>query len=282
MKLMQRVRQRLTELEYTPETINTYCRWMVRFIKFNHLTHPARLGAVELRHYIDHLAGQQVAASTQNQAIAALDCLYRRVLEMPIDLQGCRAKMPKRLPETVSAETARLVVGELTGKYRIMGGLVYGAGLAIGECVKLTGKQIDFECDTIILRARQTMIPQAIKPGLISQVELSARWPGNVEGYVFPSSRIVNGRCWHVSPASLQKEIKKITRRLSLAQRVTPRILRHSFAVHLRKGGYDVRTVQTVMGHKTVKRTMIYQDMVKIRGVVSPADGDMRKKPVEE
>jgi integrase len=270
-RFMDKIRQQMVEMEYQPETIQTYCRWIVRFIRFYHLRHPATMGQAEARAYIEHLAvRQRVAASTQNQAVGALVFLYNQALNEPIDLSGYRAKLRRRLPETASKKEIMLVLDKLTGRERLMGLLVYGSGLSVNKCARLMITDVDFSRMVIIINQRETMLPEKLADELAAQVETARAWPGNVGGYIFPSSRIHNGRCWHVSPSSLQKAMKAAAKKAGIYyKRITPRVLRNSFGRYLLEAGYNARTVQELLGHANVKTTL---KLKSVERVVSPMD----------
>lgn len=270
MKLMAKLREAMTAGGYAPGTIERYAAWVVKYIAYHRLRHPAEMGEAEIAQFLNYLAVERrVAACTQNQALAALRLLYENTLNRPLDLRGLRAKRRHGLPQTTGATRAKQAVAALAGRYQLMAGLVYGAGLTVNECSALRAGQVDFSRDTIIINGRETMLPQALKAALLEQAALAGGWTGNVSGYVFPSSRLHNGRCWHVSPSSLQKAMTAAT--VDWPQRVTPRVLRHSFARHLLEAGYNVRTVQELLGHKSVKTTMVYERLAR-RGAVSPVD----------
>lgn len=143
------------------------------------------------------------------------------------------------------------------------------SGLSVSECARLRIRQLDFGTNLVILNNRTTVLPDLGREQLQAQATLARDWPGNVEGYVFPSSRMHGGRCWHVSPSSLQKALKQAA---PGDRRITPRVLRHSFVLRLLEAGYDVRTVQEVSGFADVESVMVYQRMLDTRGVVSPLD----------
>jgi len=257
---------------------------------------------------------QHVAASTQNQALSALLFLYREVLkkdlERPVD--SVRAKRPKRLPTVLTKEEVFKVIGFLSGTHQLMAKLLYGSGLRLMECVRLRVKDVDFTQRQIIVRDgkgqkdRVTMLPDVLIPLLqehlrhVKQVHdddlakgygsvylpfaLERKYPNAnrewIWQYVFPASKLSRDprtgsvRRHHVHESSLQKAVKNAARLAGLDKRVTCHTFRHSFATHLLENGYDIRTVQELLGHKDVKTTMIYTHVLN-RGplaVRSPLD----------
>ena len=257
---------------------------------------------------------QKVAASTQNQALSALLFLYREVLRSPLDasIDAVRAKKPKRLPTVLTKDEALRVIGGLSGLQQLMAQLLFGSGLRLLECVRLRVKDVDFAQRQIIVRDgkgmedRVTMLPGSlITPlqGHLTRVKrcherdlaagygsvylpsaLERKFPGAQRAwiwqYVFPSDRLSKDprteimRRHHVSESSLQKAVSAATRLVGLPKRVSCHTFRHSFATHLLQQGYDIRTVQELLGHKDVKTTMIYTHVLT-RGklaVRSPLD----------
>ena len=257
---------------------------------------------------------QKVAASTQNQALSALLFLYRRVLEKPIDsrIDAVRARRPKRVPTVLSREEVRAVLGSLDSTYALMARILYGGGLRASECARLRIKDLDFPLLQIIVRDskgkrdRITILPETMMPSLkahlnrvreIHRQDLSqgfgsvhlpyslARKYPNAERewiwqYAFPSSRLTPDRTGstvrrhHISVSSLQKAVSRAAKLSRVEKRVTTHTFRHSFATHLLEAGYDIRTVQDLLGHKDVKTTMIYTHVLKRGGyaVKSPLD----------
>ncbi len=255
-----------------------------------------------------------VAASTQNQALSAILFLYRHVLlqkiEFPTDL--IRAKKPDRLPTVLSKAEALAVIQKMNGVPKLMTQLLFGSGLRLMECLRLRIKDIDFANHQIIVRDgkgendRSVPLPESITPALkahIQQVKtihqrdlqegygevplpyaLERKYPNaNREPgwqYVFPASqRSVDPQTrktmrHHLDESVLQRAIKQASRLAKIDKPVSPHTFRHSFATHLLQAGYDIRTVQELLGHKDVKTTMIYTHVLQRGGlaVKSPLD----------
>lgn len=294
-------------------------RWSRLFIRHHGGVHPRRLGPEHVRAYLTYLARErQVAASTQNQALAALQFLYRDVLGQPLSsTEGVQpAKRPHVLPNVLSRGDVHRVLGELRGTPRLMALLLYGAGLRLMECCMLRIKDVNLERGEIIVRRgkgardRVTMLPAATKEQLTAQIcavrrvhaARVARGGGNIElpgaldrkipsattswawCWLFPASReywhdaTAERRTHHLHPTVLQRAIPLAARAAGLQQRVTCHTFRHCFATHLLEAGYDIRTVQELMGHKDVATTMIYTHVLNKGGlgVRSPLDLDPR------
>ena len=234
-------------------------------------------------------------------------------LDLPeIDLQPIRAKKPKRLPTVLTPAEVQRVLAQLTGDHLLRARLLYGSGLRLMECLRLRVKDIDFELRQITVRDgkgandRVTMLPQLVVPFLEDHLvhvralheqdlahgygcvylpdALERKYPNACTEwgwqYVFPSNRIAKDprsgvlRRHHIHESSLQKAIRKAAQAAGIAKPVGPHTFRHSFATHLLENGYDIRTVQELLGHKDVKTTMIYTHVLNKGGLAvhSPLD----------
>lgn len=261
---------------------------------------------------------QGVAASTQNQALSALLFLYAEVLQQPLDgpLQAVRAKQPSRLPTVLTRDEAARVLDALNGVHRLMGQLLYGSGLRLMECVRLRVKDLDFAQRQIMVRdgkggkARVTMLAERLIVPLqehLRHVQLlhardlregygtvslpdaferkaagaSREW---IWQYAFPAEQRSEDprsgavRRHHLDESGLQKAVKRAAELAQIPKRVSCHTFRHSFATHLLEDGYDIRTVQELLGHRDVATTMIYTHVLNRggRGVRSPLDRDAR------
>jgi integron integrase len=256
----------------------------------------------------------KVAASTQNQALSALLFLYKEVLKREIGWldQVERAKRPTRLPVVLTKDEVHKLFQHLHGTHRVMAGLLYGSGLRLMECIRLRVKDIDFGYANILVRDgkgakdRITMLPlnlaqtlerhlQRVKVQHEEDLEagfgrvylptaLERKYPNADREwnwqYVFPSSRISldprsqRKRRHHVEEGALQTAMKNAARASGISKPATCHSLRHSFATHLLENGYDIRTVQELLGHKDVSTTMIYTHVLNKPGlgVRSPLD----------
>lgn len=257
---------------------------------------------------------RQVAASTQNQALNALVFLYKRVINSPLgDLQGItRAKRHRTIPVVLSRAEVGAVLAHLDGVYWLMAFLLYGAGLRLMECVRLRVKDIDFEYGQIMIRAgkghvdRRSMLPKRVVEPMRHQISnvlalhkqdlqegygavylpfaLERKYPNASKAsawqYVFPSRRRSTDprsgiiRRHHTDGKALQRVVKKAIGAANILKKASCHTLRHSFATHLLEDGYDIRTVQELLGHKDVKTTQIYTHVLNRggQGVISPAD----------
>ena len=257
---------------------------------------------------------RNVAASTQNQALCALLFLYKEVLGRELAWMDSmqRAKRPARLPVVLTSSEVQNLLDCLEGRAWLMASLLYGAGLRLMECVRLRIKDVEFTRHEIIVREgkggkdRVTMLPASLVKPLQSHLEkakvlhardlaagfgdvylpfaLAQKYPnaGKEWGwqYVFPASKRSidpysgKERRHHIDEQALQRAIKKAVKAAEIHKPASCHTLRHSFATHLLQAGYDIRTVQELLGHKDVSTTMIYTHVLNKggKGVVSPLD----------
>lgn len=257
----------------------------------------------------------KVSASTQTQALSALIFLYQQVLRKKLLDIGIlvRAKRTVPLPTVLSREEVRLVLTQMDGTYRLFMTLLYGTGMRLLECLRLRVKDVDFALNVITVRHgkggkdRRTMLPEALKeplrahllrvkglhqrdldsgygavhlPGAFAQKipDAATRWEWQ---YVFPASarsldpRSGRDQRHHMDESTMQRAVRAAVLRARLAKRVTCHTFRHSFATHLLEEGYDIRTIQELLGHADVSTTMIYTHVLNRsggRGVRSPLD----------
>jgi integron integrase len=257
---------------------------------------------------------RNVAASTQNQALSALLFLYREVLGLAVEWVDDveRAKRPRRLPVVFTRDEVKAVLGHLRSETWLMASLLYGSGLRLMECVRLRVKDVDFAQLQITVREgkgqkdRVTVLPPPLAEPLRRQLEraralhekdvregfgrvylpyaLERKYP-NAERewcwqYVFPASkRSIDPRTGleqrhHIAETALQKAVKAAVRAAVVDKPGSCHTLRHSFATHLLEAGYDIRTIQELLGHADVSTTMIYTHVLNKggRGVKSPLE----------
>lgn len=314
-RLLDRLRAACRLRHYSLRTERAYVAWVRRYIHHHDLTHPDELGAADVVAFLSDLAvSYDVAASTQNQARAAIVFLYKEVLGR--DLEGLdnavRAKTPVRLPVVLTRDEVRALLGALEGAHALIARLLYGSGLRIFECLRLRVKDVDTARRQIIIRSgkgdrdRATLLPRSLEAALNAQLvaartlyeddrrhdrpgvqlphALARKYPnaGLAWGWqwVFPSARLATDprsgtqRRHHLHVSGPQRAIRQAALRAGITKRVTAHTLRHSFATHLLESGSDIRTVQTLLGHRDLKTTMIYTHVLDRgpMGVRSPAD----------
>ncbi len=256
----------------------------------------------------------RVAASTQNQAKSALLFLYKEVLgfELPWLDNVTQAKTPKRLPVVLTREEVQAVLARMEGTHWLIASLLYGSGLRIMEGLRLRVKDVELSRREILVRDgkgfkdRVTMLPTALlaplkthlqRVKLLHEQDLAAgygavhlpyaldkKYPNAGREwawqYIFPSANLSvdprsdETRRHHLQDQAVQRAVKQAVRTAGLTKPATPHTFRHSFATHLLESGYDIRTVQELLGHSDVSTTMIYTHVLNRggRGVVSPLD----------
>jgi integron integrase len=314
-RLLDVVRDRLAIRHASPRTIEAYVGWIRRFVRFHRGRHPRAMGEREVTAFLSHLASERkVAASTQNQALAALLFLYNEALELRVGWLHAlvRAKRPARVPTVLSRDEVRRVLEAISGEARLVAMLLYGAGLRLMEACSLRVKDVDLDRREIVVRLgkgardRLTMLPDSLVPLLEAQLrrvrelhrgDLAAGRgyvvvPGGYERkapsaprdlrwqWLFPAKRsfrsATNGRWYrhHMHETVVQKAVQQAARRAGLTKRVSCHTFRHSFATHLLESGYDIRTVQELLGHRNLNTTMIYTHVLNRggHGVRSPMD----------
>ena len=262
----------------------------------------------------DLALNSNVAASTQNQALNAIVFLYKQTLNIDLGDFGPmeRAKKPEKIPIVLSKEEVDRVLSFMSGTNRLMAQILYGSGLRVKECVRLRVNNIDFSMNQIIVvngkgaKDRSTMLPKTIKPLLndhLNKIKIihkkdlndgfgevylpyalerkyinaAKEWKWQ---YVFPASKISpdprggKKRRHHIDESVLRKAVKAAAKKAGINKVIGPHTFRHSFATHLLENGYDIRTVQELLGHKDVRTTMIYTHVMNKGGLgtKSPLD----------
>jgi len=298
-RLSERAREAMRLRHFSRRTEEAYLGWMRRYYEFHGRRDPVDLGAEHVTAFLNALAmRKRVAASTQNQALAALLFLYRDVLgiQLPWLQDLVHAKTPARLPVVLTRDEVRGVLAQMDCEPRLMATLLYGCGLGLLECCRLRIKDVDFGRNQITVRRgkgekdRATMLPLSIKSELAAHLErvraqhendllngagwvelpgalgkklpsAGREWPWQ---WVFPATRLyVEGergqkRRHHLHETVVQRAVRRAVLAARIQKRATCHTFRHSFATHLLEAGSDIRTVQELLGHKDVATTMIY------------------------
>lgn len=309
------MREQLALRHASPRTVEAYLGWVRRYVRHFPGRHPRELGERELSGFLTYLAVERrVAASTQNQALAALLFLYGEVLETPVGWLNdvVRAKRPQRQPVVMSRDEARRVIEGTRGTSKLIVQVLYGSGLRLLEACSLRLKDVDVTRRELIVRHgkggkdRLTMLPDTLVPLLEAQIvrvralhrrdlaagrgavalpnafaakSPSAPWDLRWQ-WLFPATRHYRDPAtgnWvrhHLHESVVQRAVSDAVRSCGLLKRVTCHTFRHSFATHLLEAGYDIRTVQELLGHSNVATTMIYTHVLNRggRGVRSPLD----------
>lgn len=257
---------------------------------------------------------KRVAPATQNQALNGIVFVYRHVLEKDVEnlLNAVRARYKRRLPVVLTVKEVEMIFDNMSGIQRLMAMLIYGCGLRLIECLRLRVKDVDIEQSIIIVRAgkgdrdRRTVLPERLKDDLIKHIAsvrllydqdrtqnlngvalpgaLERKYPNAGKEWVwfwlFPSKSLSvdpythTVRRHHIHPASLQRAFKDAVIKAGITKRATVHSLRHSFATHLLENGYDIRSIQELLGHRHLQTTMVYTHVAarNVLGVRSPLD----------
>ena len=320
-KLLDTVRTAIRLRHYSRRTEEAYIGWIRRFIVASGTRHPREMGEAEVTAFLGTLAARGVTASTQNQALSAILFLYEVVLGRRLAwMDGLvRAQRPARLPVVLSRDEVSRLLSHLHGPVWLMASLMYGAGLRLLECAELRVKDLSLDRGELTVRDgkggkdRITMLPAALKQPLtthLSRVKvqhdtdlaagrggvalpgaLRAKYPNAPREWawqwVFPATRFYvdretrERRRHHLHESVVQRMVKDAVRAAGIPRPATCHSLRHSFATHLLEAGYDIRTIQELLGHRDVSTTMIYTHVLNQggRGVRSPLDAILPGSP---
>lgn len=303
---------RMRGLAYKTE--KTYVFWIKRFIRFHDRQHPESMGALQVEAFLSHLVLQTNASvGTQRVALNALVFLYREFLGVPLDnLNYEAARKPRKLPTVFSPQEAKAAIDNMEDEYRLIAMLIYGAGLRINEALRLRVKDVDFGMQQLIVRSgkgnkdRITLLPDSLIQPLSRQIEaalhqhasdlahgygsvylpmaLSRKYPNASREpgwqYVFPAGVLSQDprsgirRRHHMLDRTVQKHFRKAIRAAGIRKPANSHTFRHSFATRLLEAGYDIRTIQKLLGHSDIRTTEIYTHVVRKGGfgVRSPID----------
>lgn len=309
----------------TEEVYSRWVVRFIKYHKYRHPKDMAEPEINEYLNYLAR--DMKVSASTQNQALAAILFLFRHVFLREVgELENLiRARKPVRIPVVMSQDEVRLVLGRLQGQNRLVSELLYGCGLRLSECLGLRVANIDFGKNEIHIhrgkgnRDRVVMLPAALRPELERHLEQTrmvhesdlrtgfgeVELPGALDRkyprasrewrwqWVFPQQNRWRNKSTgeqgrhHVDATIIQRAVRQSVQKCGLVKRISCHTFRHSFATHLLEGGYDIRTVQTLLGHKDVRTTMLYTHVLNRGpgGVRSPLDnlrgvyGDSHNNP---
>jgi integron integrase len=311
--LFARMRTELRLGHYSPSTEQSYIAWARRLVRF-HRRHPRDLDETHLRAFLDDLLKRGASASSHQQALCALSFLYERVLRIPLPwIIGLRRPTQHRpLPIVLTKEEVHAVLSAMTGTPKLIASLLYGTGMRLLECARLRVKDVDFAAGHLVVRQgkgrkdRRTMLPMGLRTVLTEQLRaarklheadlssgagsvalpgaLSKKYPSGPKSWpwqwVFPATRQYRDgptgeyRRHHLHETVTQRAFRAAVLKAGITKPATCHTLRHSFATHLLEAGYDIRTIQELLGHTDVATTMIYTHvLLKIPlGVRSPLD----------
>lgn len=268
-----RFEQELRLRGYSERTVDSYVHQVKRFVK-HFMRSPVELGATEIREYLVHVTEvEKLAPATINQSIFALRFFYREILDRPWEEKfTCRRRGPVRLPTVLTSnEVSRLLAAATNQKHRVLMMVLYSAGLRLNEALSLESRDIEVEEERIRVRCakggreRYVMLSRRLLEELRVYVREQPRgrflFPGKTPGSALGSS-------------GAQRMVRSAGRRAGITKKVTPHVLRHSFATHLVEQGTNLLYVQTLLGHRDLKTTLNYTRVARqgATRVMSPLD----------
>jgi len=313
---LDRLRRLLHTRAYAAKTEQAYRRWVERFLKFVGAIPIETIGMAHVERFLDHLTERDLSAKSRNQAASALTFFLREVLGLE-DIDSIpRARQPETLPTVLSLGEVERLFTQLSGKYRLIGMMIYGTGVRVSEALALRVKDIDFDLAQVAVRGgkgqkdRMTVLPDRSRPVLTRQIELvrqlhrgdrkrGSGWaslPGALHRkdpgagfrfgwqFLFPASRLIadkksgsRGR-HHLHPTAVQRQIKRAGLAAGITKAVTPHALRRTFATEMSRAGCDLATIQRLLGHNDIRTTMRYVRSVTDTGLHlrSPLDHPRR------
>ncbi|MEL7536254.1 MAG: integron integrase [Pseudomonadota bacterium] len=314
MRFLKALRNTMHRRGLAYATEQTYVQWTVDFIRFHRMKHPEKMGSAEVEQYLSHLSeDRNCSMNTQRLVLCALVFLYTHHLEKPLGELSFRfARKAQRMPEVFSHGEAMAVIEQMSGVDALLARLLYGAGLRITEALSLRVKDLDFERLQITVRNakgnrdRVTLLPESVLDDLKHQIEVALRLHTTdlAQGYgrvtlpyalarkypsaatsapwqfVFPSStrcldpKDGQRRRHHRHYSTFQRELKRAIKRTGIRRRVSSHTFRHSFATRLIETGYDIKLVQSLLGHADIRTTEIYLHVVRNTSgaIKSPVD----------
>lgn len=313
-RFFDRFRYFIRQQQLSLATERTYVYWVHQFIVFHGRKRPEEMGPADVDRFLSYLAiERQCAGNTQALALNALVFLYQRFLKLPLgELTFTRPSRGRRLPVVFSHDEAQSVIGHMNGSLRLVASLMYGSGLRVMESCRLRVKDIDFSMRELIVREgkgkkdRHTVLPVTLVPLLQRQIArvrdlheddihngfgrvylpnaLAKKYP-NAETelawqYLFPSAHVAADprsgqmRRHHVHVNTIQRAVKVAIRKAGVNKHSSCHTFRHSFATRMLESGYDIRTIQELLGHSDIATTEIYTHVLNRggRGVLSPID----------
>jgi len=291
MKLKEQFENKMKVKNYSEATIKAYWSWIFKFIKHNGTQHPSEL-ADKINDYITYLTiVRKLAPKTIKQAGHSIIFLYRKVLNLEIPFIDLPKPNNRKLPVYLGVNEVKILLSNLSGVDKLQSELMYASGLRVSEVCKLRVKDIDFDNNQIIIdngkgsKDRIVNLPESLIPKLshhIQKVQLLFsedvnntefrgvhlpdtilnKYPSLAKSfewqYLFPSQILTAGLRFYRSTSSVQKAIYSATKKARINKKVSCHSLRHSYATHLLQRGFDIRTVQELLGHKSIRTTQIY------------------------
>lgn len=309
-EIMTKLAGEIKVRHYSRKTLQTYAQWSRRFQRFLKNKQPQELTTADVKEYLTYLAVKcKVAASTQNQAFNSLLFLFRHALKREFGiLNGVpRAKKSLYIPMVLSRAEIDAILKELSYPYNLVVNVLFGCGLRLFECLKIRVGDFNFDAGMLLAHGkgkkdRTVPIPESILPELKAQIkvvgklhdrdleagydgvfmeeEIEKKYPKAPKEFInqwfFPQRSLTKVeetgqmRRYHLHESELQKALYWAVRRAKIPKKVTAHTFRHSFATHLLQANYDIRVIQKLLGHSSLKTTMIYTHCVPVRTVKEP------------
>ena len=309
-QVMEAMTDEIKVRHYSRKTLKTYAKWSRSFQRFLKNKAPDELSTVDVKEYLTYLAVTcQVAASTQNQAFNSLLFLFRNGLKKDFgDVRDVpRAKKSHYIPMVLSREEIDAIISQLSYPFNLVVTLLFGCGLRQFECLQLRVRDFNFDAGMLTIHGkgkkdRTVPLPESIIPELKAQIKVvgelhdqdlatgydgvflddavEKKYPKAPKEFIyqwfFPQKHLTvaaetgERRRWHLHESELQDALYPAVRKAKIPKRVTSHTFRHSFATHLLQAGYDIRVIQNLLGHASLKTTMIYTHCVPVRTVKEP------------
>ena len=309
LKLMDRVQQALTYYQYAYRTEQSYTRWIKAYIRYLGARNvPENRYQKEIDSFLSYLSEEKrLSDSSRKQALNAIAFLYKRVFDVPVDvdIEPVKVRKEPQLPVIMTLAEVRAVLSRLKGKHLLMVQLLYGSGLRLMECVRLRVHQLNFKRNKIFItplkggKERAVMIPESIRDDLVARVESVRKQhqkdvsrgygrvclPGNLSKkyrgtesdfiwqYIFPSKKITTDTRTgvtgrsHVLESGVQKAVQTARKKAGIKKQISCNTFRHTFAVHLLEGNVSLQTVKELMGHADVRTTQVYLRFLEKRDI---------------
>ncbi len=272
MDIIYLMKREMLRRKYSPRTIITYTYCLNTFMKYC-LKEPRKWGKEDVKEFLYRMAEKNMSGSTLNVYLQAVKFAMEEILNKRFFVNLCYARLPKHLPEVLTKEEIKMLFGAVENKkHLLLLKLMYGAGLRVGEIIKLKVKNLDFEGNYGWVREgkgrkdRLFIIPQCLKEELKGHIMENIL---SYEAWLFAGIKNT-----HLSIRTVQEVIRQAQRKAGILKRIHPHTLRHSFATHLIEDGYDVMAVQGLLGHNSARTTMVYVHTAaqKMIAVKSPLD----------
>ena len=277
-KLLDIVRDKIRLIHYSISTERTYIHWIKHYIFFHNKKHPIEMGKIQIEEFLTYLAVEKhVAPTTQNQAFSAILFLYKEVLGVDLtneNIQALRAQERKHIPVVLTKDEVSKVIENIEGIYNLVVMLMYGCGLRMSEVLNLRIKDIDFGFNKVYVWDSKSLKDLVQGYGTVFMpFALEKKYPNAKTEtkwqFLFPMNKVSKDprsqtiRRHHIHPKTLGRNISSASKKANIYKKISSHTFRHSYATHLLQHGTDIRSIQELLGHKSIETTMIYTHVVK-------------------